>query len=165
MLFSYSLLVFALTSSVTAHTDGDGQALLHNKDPRLTHKGEVWYRLMRKTDVPKWPLYAKFDDVIQFDTAPIDSLPAGSHGVSTEGHHDGDIAEEAPHWVSAVSFLRLRRVLEDSDAYHLDYKDHVYYRSINHGSLSDKPEKLRLRGVWGRSKQLSVQVSNFQKVQ
>ena len=136
------------------------EKLLDNNDPRLTHDEEgnhYWYRLMNI----KWLPDEKFDDVIRFNTAPIDGPDPGarSHGVSTASHGVVDVtAEGATHRVSAVSFFRLRRVFEDG-AYHLVSVGSAYRLRSSERSLEGM--SLELAGFWGRSAEISVPVSDF----
>ena len=141
MLLSYSLLVFALTSSVTAQW---WQSLLHNTDYRLTQANRYWYRVKSvKEDGSgatfSWLLNRKYEDVIQFHPAETTS------GIST------------------VSFLELRRVVQLPNEYCLHVPPHgnPYKELLSRQSLSSI--HLRLGGFWGRSTELSVTVSNFRK--
>jgi hypothetical protein len=152
MLFSYSLLVFALTSFVTATLS---PVLLHNKDPRLTDEAKkyFWFQVRESGATFSWPRNRKYDDFIQFITDPIE---------------DGGDPESPTltHWVSAVSVLELKRtvVYPNRDAYlyclHGPHGD-PYNIIRSRGSLNDI--SLGLTGFWRRSKMLPATVSDFRK--
>jgi hypothetical protein len=160
MLFSYLLLIFTLTSSVTlAAARHKWYNLLFNTDPRLTHdakEGYRWIRLLPEDTAitSAWPRDDKYDDNIQFGTA----LP-----VSTETEI---------HCVSAITHFKLQRELEPptGNQYRLRVSGtETHNTRISHEPLSDTafrtkgPQLLKLHGYWGRSKKLLVPVSDFWK--
>ena len=150
MLLSYLLLVFALTSYVTAQSWRD---LLHHRDSYLTKGNHYWYHMGQGEDKAKHPSWLRdqvFDNFIQFGT--------DTDGVSTERR------------VSAISLFRLQRVLQDPNKYCL-HVSCMYNARTFHGpwkgnnAMGLKRNGFQMTGYWGRSTKLPVTVSDFWQAQ
>ena len=169
MLLSYLLLVFALTSYVTAW----GVNLLGNQDPRLIQDGYYFYRVMSPDKLaknPSWQWDKIFDDVIQFASVE-------THGDSAKIPPPAGVSAKIPdvpaNGVSAIIHFRLQRklLLPSEEKYRL-YVPNTYDKRLFTGPwsnmgrdtiLEQNRNGFLLTGFWGGSRKLPVAVSNFRQ--
>ena len=151
MLLSYSLPFFALTS-----VNAWRQNLLGNKDHRLTQDGYYFYRVMHIDKQPSWLRDRIYDDVIQFGSVNTLGDSAKVSGVSPDG-------------VSVITHFRLQREFKPFQKYCLHVPQTYDKRFLNgpwdnmeHETGFDQNRNgFFLKGFWGGSKKLPVQVSDF----